>query len=74
VNPSVINEICNEKRNISPEMYLKLGKYFEEAGLNANFWSRVQSKYNIDEALKNVNLNDIKPIKLDFEENNLPAN
>lgn len=67
VNPSVINEICNEKRSISAEMALKLGKYFEAHGLNSKFWINIQSKYDLDIAMSKISetVESIQPAEVD---------
>ncbi len=52
-----INEILNEKRSISPDMALRLSRYFGTSpdvwiGLQADYdlyWARLKSKKTIDE-------------------------
>ena len=52
-----INEILNEKRSISPDMALRLARYFGTSpdvwiGLQADYdlyWARMKSKKTIDE-------------------------
>lgn len=39
-----INEIINEKRNISPEMAIKLSRYF---GTSAEVWLNLQNQYDL---------------------------
>jgi len=39
-----VNEIINEKRNISTEMAIKLSKYF---GTSVELWLNLQNKYDI---------------------------
>lgn len=39
-----INEIVNEKRNMSPEMAIKLARYF---GTSAELWLNLQNQYDI---------------------------
>ena len=39
-----VNEIVNEKRNISPEMAIKLSRYF---GTSAEVWLNLQNQYDI---------------------------
>ncbi|MEK6790622.1 MAG: HigA family addiction module antitoxin [Deltaproteobacteria bacterium] len=39
-----INEIINEKRNISPEMAMKLSRYL---GTSAELWLNLQNQYDI---------------------------
>jgi addiction module HigA family antidote len=40
-----INQIVNEKRNISPEMALRLGAYFDTS---PEFWLNLQNKYELE--------------------------
>ncbi|CAG1020877.1 putative HTH-type transcriptional regulator YbaQ [Patescibacteria group bacterium] len=56
-----INEIVNEKRNISPEMAIRLSRYF---GTSAELWLNLQNQvdlYVVKEE-KMDTLKDIKPI------------
>jgi addiction module HigA family antidote len=39
-----INEIVNEKRNISPEMAIRLAKYF---GTSEELWLNLQNQYDL---------------------------
>ena len=39
-----INEIINEKRNISPEMAIKLARYF---GTTEELWMNLQNQYDL---------------------------
>ena len=39
-----VNEIVNEKRNISPEMAIKLSRYF---GTSAEVWLNLQNQYDL---------------------------
>lgn len=39
-----VNEIINERRNISPEMALKLSRYF---GTTAELWLNLQNQYDL---------------------------
>jgi len=39
-----VNEIVNEKRNISPEMAMKLARYF---GTSAEVWLSLQNQYDL---------------------------
>ena len=43
-NPGRISEIINEHRGISPEMALRLGRYF---GNSARFWLNLQTAYEL---------------------------
>ena len=44
VQVGVINQICNEKRGISPGMAVKLGSAL---GTSAEFWLNLQSAYEL---------------------------
>ena len=57
-----INEIVNEKRNVSPEMAIKLSLYF---GTSIDLWLNLQSQYDIYSAYKKnkINLGKIKQFK-----------
>ena len=47
VQPNVINQICNEKRGISPEMAKKLAAAF---GTTAELWINLQSSFDLANA------------------------
>ncbi len=55
-----INEIINEKRNLSSEMAVKLAKYF---GTSVELWLNLQNKYDVYRIMntKRRQLNKIKP-------------
>jgi len=55
-----INEIVNEKRNLSSEMGIKFAKYF---GTSAELWFNLQNQYDIYIISKSLSkkLNQIKP-------------
>ena len=57
-----VNEIVNEKRNISPEMAIRLAKYF---GTSEELWLNLQTGYNLYKARKKMRLNlkKIKPLR-----------
>jgi len=42
-----INEIINGKRGVSPDMALRLAKYF---GMSADFWLSAQKNYELQKA------------------------
>ena len=48
-----INEIVNEKREVSPEMALKLARHF---GTTPEFWLNLQMKYNLWKAARKLEL------------------
>jgi antitoxin HigA-1 len=56
-----INEILNEKRSISPEMALRLARYF---GTSPNVWLGLQADYDLFKAkLKSKKtIEEIKPL------------
>jgi addiction module HigA family antidote len=47
VPPTRIGEIVNERRAITPDTALRLGRYF---GTTAEFWMNLQSAYDLDVA------------------------
>jgi addiction module HigA family antidote len=55
-----INEIVNEKRNISPEMAVRLSRYF---GTSEELWLNLQNQYDLYLVKKKKKeiLNKIKP-------------
>lgn len=48
VTPARINEIANQKRGISADTAIKLGKYFNTS---ARFWLNLQIDYDLKQAL-----------------------
>lgn len=57
-----INEIVNEKRNVSPEMAIKLSLYL---GTSIDLWLNLQNQYDIYNAYKKnkINIGKIKHFK-----------
>ena len=57
-----INEIVNEKRNISPDMAIRLSRYFSTS---AELWLNLQNQYDLYVAKekKRNSLEDIKPLR-----------
>ena len=55
-----INELVNEKRNLSSEMAIKLSKYF---GTSPELWLNLQTQYDVYYVSKFIRkeLNQIKP-------------
>jgi antitoxin HigA-1 len=47
VPPTRIGEVVNERRAITPDTALRLGRYF---GTTAEFWMNLQSAYDLDVA------------------------
>ncbi|MGO9380495.1 MAG: HigA family addiction module antitoxin [Dissulfurispiraceae bacterium] len=56
-----VNEIVNKKRNISPEMALKLGKFF---GTTPELWLNLQNKHDLywTKKKKQATLKNIRPM------------
>jgi len=61
VSPSTLNRILNKESNISPEMALRLSKAL---GRTPESWLAMQDQYNLWHAKKNVDLKQVKKIKL----------
>ena len=57
-----INQIVNEKRNISPEMAIKLARYF---GTSEELWLNLQNQYDLYRAKEKDphSLKSIRPLK-----------
>ena len=57
-----INEIVNEKRNVSPEMAVRLAKYF---GTSEELWMNLQNQYDlyVVKSKKHNILNKIRPYR-----------
>ncbi|MFC2094799.1 HigA family addiction module antitoxin [Bacteroidota bacterium] len=55
-----VNEIINEKRNLSSEMAVKLAKYF---GTSVELWLNLQNQYDIYKIFRNKSrqIDKIKP-------------
>ena len=45
VKPNVLSELIHKKRNMTAELAVKIEKIL---GIEAEFWMRIQSKYEID--------------------------
>lgn len=52
-----LSEIINGKTGITPSMALKLAKAF---GTTPEFWLNMQQKYDLAQARKTVNLDDVQ--------------
>ncbi len=65
-----LNDLCNEKKNLSTEMALRLARVFEEWGLNFNFWMNIQKQYEQDvkETELSEVLNKIEPYRAEINE------
>lgn len=57
-----VNEIVQEKRNVSPEMALKLARYF---GTSPELWLNLQNQYDLYrvQEKKEIILKNIKPFQ-----------
>ena len=58
-----INEIVNEKRGVSPDMALKLAKYF---GTSPDVWQNLQADFDLYQARQKSKriIDEIKPHKM----------
>ena len=61
VSASTLNRLLNGESNISPEMALPLSKAL---GRSPESWLAMQDQYNLWYAKKNVNLSQVKKLKL----------
>lgn len=61
VSPSTLNRLLNGESNISPEMALRLSKAL---GRSPESWLAMQDQYDLWHARKNVNLKEVKKLKL----------
>ncbi len=57
VSPRRINEIIQGKRSVTANTAIRLGRYF---GVSAKFWLGLQDDYDLEEASKAIDLNQIK--------------
>ena len=51
VNPQAVNDILLQKRGISAEMAIRLGKVFD---MSAEFWMNLQASYELADAKKTL--------------------
>jgi len=61
VSPSTLNRLLNGETNISPEMALRLSKAL---GRSPESWLAMQDQYDLWHAKKNVNLKQVRKLKL----------
>ena len=61
VSASTLNRLLNGESNVSPEMALRLSKAL---GRSPENWLAMQDQYNLWHAKKNVNLSQVKKLKL----------
>ncbi len=62
VPPRRINEICLQKRAISPDTALRLARFF---GTTPQFWLGLQNDYDLEEASNALNVSAILPMQPD---------
>jgi addiction module HigA family antidote len=61
VSASTLNRLLNGESNVSPEMALRLSKAL---GRSPESWLAMQDQYNLWHAKKNLNLSQVKKLKL----------
>ena len=61
VSPSTLTRLLNGESNISPEMALRLSKAL---GRSPESWLSMQDQYDLWHARKNINLKQVKKLKL----------
>ena len=61
VSPSTFTRLLNGNSNISPEMALRLSKAL---GRSPESWLALQDQYDLWHAKKNINLKQVKKLKL----------
>jgi addiction module HigA family antidote len=54
-----INQICNKRRGITPEVAVRLAKYF---GTGPELWLNLQQAYDLQKAERTVDVSNIKPM------------
>ena len=57
MSPRAINEIVHGKRSITANSALRIAKYF---GTSPEFWLNLQTNYDLEEAVKDIDLGNIK--------------
>jgi addiction module HigA family antidote len=60
MSPRAINEIVHGKRSITANSALRLARFF---GTSPQFWLNLQTSYDLEEAVKSVDLRGIKGIQ-----------
>ena len=60
MSPRAINEIVHGKRSITANSALRLARFF---GTSPQFWLNLQTSYDLEEAVKSVDLRGIKSIQ-----------
>lgn len=60
ISPTTLSNIVKRKRNVTPEVALKLARYF---GVSAAFWLNLQNQYDLEKAALEIkdSLSLIKP-------------
>lgn len=54
-----INQICNKHRGITPEVAIKLAKFFRTT---PQLWLNMQTAYDLQKAQQSVDVSRIKPV------------
>lgn len=62
VSPSTFNRLIKGENNVSPEMALRLSKTL---GRSPESWLSMQDAYNLWHAKKNVDLREVKKLRID---------
>ncbi len=60
MSPRAVNEIVHGKRSLTANSALRIAKFF---GTSAEFWLNLQTSYDLEEAVKTIDLRHIKSIK-----------
>ncbi len=60
MSPRAINEIVHGKRSVTANSALRIARFF---GTSPEFWLNLQTSYDLEEAVKTVNLDGIKGIE-----------
>ncbi len=65
VSRRAVNELVREKRAVSPEMALRLGRLFRS---NPEFWLRLQVRWDLARAEKASNYKTVRPLRKQKDE------
>jgi addiction module HigA family antidote len=60
VSPSAVSRLLSRKRDVSPELALRLSRVL---GSSAETWLKMQIYFNLHEAAKNVDVSRLEPVK-----------
>ncbi|WP_022850273.1 HigA family addiction module antitoxin [Limisalsivibrio acetivorans] len=53
-----VNQICNKRRGVTPEVAVRLGKFFSTT---PELWLNLQMSYDLQKARQSVDVSHIKP-------------